>query len=147
MRGEHPGRVLDLILRERGIRKRALAMEIGVYPQTLSNITKGARGMNTPLSLKLEEALGLEEGFFMVLQVYYDIARIRASRSDMPRIDRLRRVLFWDTDIDHIDWRRQYRAVIVRVFERGNPQEREEITRFYGRERVKEVLGHSEGTS
>lgn len=29
--------------------------------------------MNTSPALKIEEALGLEEGYFMILQVYYNI--------------------------------------------------------------------------
>ena len=76
-KGQHPGVVLEKILREKGIRKRHLAMTIDEFPQTISSITRGSRGMNTSLSIKLEEALDLEEGFFMTLQVYYDICIYR----------------------------------------------------------------------
>ncbi|WP_373287738.1 DUF6922 domain-containing protein [Sphingobacterium alkalisoli] len=34
----------------------------------------------------------------------------------------------------------QYKAVIKRVFERGNQSEKDEITRFYGPEIIKWVL-------
>jgi hypothetical protein len=40
-------------------------------------------------------------------------------------------VLFWDTDITKIDWQKQSAAVILRIFERGNDIEKEEIKRFY----------------
>lgn len=35
-----------------------------------------------------------------------------------------------------IDWEKQYPAIISRVFERGNKEEKEEIIRFYGNEKV-----------
>lgn len=42
--------------------------------------------------------------------------------------------------MDQIDWQLQKRAVIQRIFERGNQQEKEEITRFYGKATVEAVL-------
>lgn len=43
-----------------------------------------------------------------------------------------RRILFWDTDFDKIDWGKNRNFVIARVIERGNREEQEEIARFYG---------------
>lgn len=51
--------------------------------------------------------------------------------------------MFWDTDIKYIDWERQYRAVIQRVFERGNENDKNEIIRFYGTEKVNQALQES----
>lgn len=96
--------------------------------------------MNTALAIKIESFLGLEEGFFMILQVYYDIRRAKEKQSEKALPSSLRRVLFWDTDIEKIDWRRQYRSVIMRVFERGNEQEKEVIVQFYGQAVVDDVL-------
>ena len=139
-RGQHPGVVLEKILREKGIRKRHLALAIDEFPQTISCITRGSRGMNTSLSIKLEEALDLEEGFFMTLQVYYDIKMVRETNPSTPDFKKLRKVLFWDTDMSKIDWHRQSKAVIQRIFERGNPGEKAEIIRFYGKDHVEELL-------
>jgi hypothetical protein len=46
-------------------------------------------------------------------------------------------VLFWDTDITKIDWQKQSAAVILRIFERGNDIEKEEIKRFYKSELIR----------
>lgn len=114
---------------------------VNEYPQTLVSITKGKRSMNTALALKIEHALGLEEGFFMILQVYYDIEQEkRRQQTEKPDLTILRRVVFWDTDMTRIDWEKQKSAVINRVFERGNAQEKKEITRFYGKEVVNALL-------
>ena len=64
--------------------------------------------------------------------------------SQKPDLSKLRPVIFWDTNILSIDWMRQSNAVIQRVFQRGNQQEKNEIIRFYGPEKVNEVLAKNE---
>lgn len=141
IKGIHPGFYLDRKIHEQHLKKGALALAVNEYPQTLTTITKGKRDMNTALSLKLEKALGLEEGTLMILQVYYDIEQVKKKqKTGTPDLQKLRPVIFWDTDMKAIDWHRQYRAVIRRVFERGNEREKNEITRFYGKDKVDEVL-------
>lgn len=141
LKGIHPGFVLERELEKRHLRKGVFALSLHEYPQTLTAITKGKRGMNTSLALKIEEALGLEEGYFMILQVYYDIEQEKKkqikSRTDLPQ---LRPVLFWDTKINSIDWEKQKKAIIKRVFERGNEMEKKEIIRFYGAKTVDAIL-------
>ncbi|OYX86525.1 MAG: plasmid maintenance system antidote protein [Flavobacteriales bacterium 32-34-25] len=141
LKGIHPGFVLERELEKRHLRKGVFALSLQEYPQTLTAITKGKRGMNTSLALKIEEALGLEEGYFMILQVYYDIEQEKKKqnklRTDLPQ---LRPVLFWDTKINTIDWEKQKKAIIKRVFERGNEIEKNEIIRFYGAQTVDEIL-------
>lgn len=141
LKGIHPGFVLERELEKRHLRKGVFALSLQEYPQTLTAITKGKRGMNTSLALKIEEALGLEEGYFMILQVYYDIEQEKKkqikSRTDLPQ---LRPVLFWDTKINSIDWEKQKKAIIKRVFERGNEMEKKEIIRFYGAKTVDAIL-------
>jgi hypothetical protein len=48
--------------------------------------------------------------------------------------------LFWDTDFDTIDWQKNKRAIIQRIFERGNNLEIKEIIRFYGLKTVNHEL-------
>lgn len=141
LKGIHPGFVLERKLTERKLSKGKFALSVNEYPQTLTAITKGKRGMNTLLALKIEEALGLEEGYFMTLQVFYDIRQEKLKQStSSPDLSKIRPVLFWDTNIEKIDWERQHKAIIRRVFERGNKKEKDEITRYYGKDRVNKIL-------
>lgn len=142
LKGIHPGIVLERKLKEKKISKGPFALSINEYPQTLGAITKGKRNMNTPLALKIEQALGLEEGYFMTLQIYYEIKEEKRKQQEKSRPDlsKLRPGIFWDTDMSKIDWHRQSKAVIQRVFERGNSEEKAEITRFYGEPAVNEVI-------
>ncbi len=117
-------------------------MSINEYPQTLGAITKGKRSMNTPLALRIEHALGLEEGFLMTLQVFFEIKEEKRRQQHVLQggIPKLRKILFWDTDFEKIDWIQQKKAIIKRVFERGNDLEKQELKRFYGEGVVSEVL-------
>jgi len=145
LKGIHPGFFLEHELQRRNLKKGAFALSLQEYPQTLVAITKGKRKMNTGLALKIEKELGLEEGFLMILQVYHDIVMEKKQNpTSHPDFNIIRPVLFWDTDFTAIDWQKQHRAVIQRVFERGNQVEKDEITRFYGRQAIDETLqGHA----
>jgi plasmid maintenance system antidote protein VapI len=131
--GIHPGIILDRELKNRSLAKGRFSLTINEYPQTIVSITKGKRKMNTSLALKIEHELGIEEGYFMMLQVYYDIKQIKQkSFKKTPDLNKLRPILFWDTDISKIDWAKQKNAIIKRVFERGNIEEKQLISEFYG---------------
>ena len=143
-KGIHPGIILDRELKKRSIKQRPFALSLNEHPQTFNAITKGKRGISTALALKIEYELGLEEGTLVILQAYYDIQKIKAKNyHKTPNLSILSKSLFWDTDIKNIDWERQYRAVIRRVFERGNEADKEEIIRFYGIEKIKQALEKS----
>ncbi len=140
LKGLHPGLFLQRELGNRKLKSGQFAESIGEHPQTLSAIIRGRRSINTPLSLRIEQALGLEEGFLMTLQVYYDIdiaeEKRKLSQSHRPGFTKFRSTIFWDTAIDNIDFTTHSRYVINRVFERGNEEEIQEVIRFYGRDAI-----------
>jgi len=142
VKGIHPGLYLDRKIREQRLVKGKLALDCHEYPQTLSAITKGKRPMNTPLSLKLEKALGLEEGLLMTLQVFFEITeeKKKENTKKKPDLKLFRKIIFWDTKMDTLDWQEQYRFIITRIFERGNEKEKKATLDFYGDALVNEVL-------
>ncbi|WP_020214426.1 DUF6922 domain-containing protein [Flavobacterium rivuli] len=86
----------------------------------------------------------MEEGALAVLQTYYDIEiqKLKDATITKPNITRLRKSLFWDTDIDAIDWEKKSKAVIERIFERGNITEKKVIIRFYGTPKVRSIISN-----
>lgn len=133
LKGIHPGIFLANELKKKKLPKVKFAIGIGEHPQTLVSITKGNRSMNTALSLKIEKELALDEGFLMTLQLFYDINKIKTpnKKAISPDLKKIRKELFWDTDIKKIDWHKQKKAVLKRVLERGTNQEKIEINKFY----------------
>ncbi len=142
IKGIHPGIILERELKKRKLPKRRLAILIGEYPQLLGDITKGKRRINPSLSIRLGNTLGVDESFFLLLQAYSDIEQEKKKRAlqNKPDLLKLRPALFWDTDINSINWEKNKAAIIKRIFERGNEQELEEIIGFYGKNEIEKVL-------
>lgn len=139
-KGIHPGVIIKRELEKRLLKQRPFALSIGEHPQTFNAITKGKRTIPTSLALKIEKELELKEGTLVLLQAYYEIAIEKLKNKPAPNLSILRKILFWDTDMQSIDWQKQYKQVIQRVFERGNAEEKKEITRFYGKSKIQKEL-------
>jgi plasmid maintenance system antidote protein VapI len=140
VKGVFPGAVLSRELKKRGLESKQFALALGEYPQTINAISKGRRGINPALSIKLGEKLGVDAEYFMLLQACYEIEKKKLANQSKPNISIFQKALFWDTNIDKIDWQRQKRAIICRVFERGTETEIREIISFYGEKTIKESL-------
>jgi len=140
IKGVHPGVILKREIKSRGMKNYELAQSINEYPQTISAILKEKRGINPHLSIKLGNHLGVDEDYFMLLQSSYDVKKAATVKGASPDLSKIRKVLFWDTDFDKINWIKQRRAVLKRVFERGTETEIEEIIAFYGLDTIKMEL-------
>ena len=143
VKGVHPGAVLEREFVRLGIKKSVFALSIGVYPGIISDITRLRRGFNASLAIKIERALGIEEGYFMILQAYYKIDQEKRKESALlpkPDLNKLRKGLFWDVNLDKLNFQKRKRFVIQRIFERGNDEEISEIIGFYGKNECKIIL-------
>jgi hypothetical protein len=101
------------------------------------------RGINANLSVKIAEYFQIDPSFYMQLQAAYEVKQILKRQqlaNQTPNLSIIRKVLFWDTNFDKIDWITKKTAVIKRVFERGNDDEIQEIIRFYGKETVEKTI-------
>lgn len=134
IKGIHPGKFIERDLKNKEITQRYLAEETHIPYQTINAIIAGRRNLTTGQALALESLLGYEEGFLSILQSFYDIKQYKDKKlADLyPGSPRIRKILFWDTDFDKINWGKSKKAVIQRVLERGSEEEIGEIKRFYG---------------
>jgi len=133
IKGIHPGKFIERELKKRSLTQRTLAEETAIPYQTINAVITGKRNLTTEQAIKIDSVLNLEEGFLAILQTHYDIKQYKEKElanlyTGSPNI---RRILFWDTDFDKINWGRYKEAVIKRVLERGNKEEINEIKKFY----------------
>lgn len=78
----------------------------------------------------------------LIMQTYLEIENYqKQQRVTNFELGKLRKGLFWDTDITKLDFDKHAVAIIRRVFERGNSEEKRYINDYYGDKRVTEVLG------
>jgi len=141
IKGVHPGAILKRELKIQGVKGIQLARSIDEHKQTISAILNKKRDINPKLSIKLAQEFNVDQDYFMLLQASYDVKIIADSKlKNTPNIQHIRKVIFWDTSIDKIDWQKNKRAVIQRILERGNATEITEIISFYGKQIISEEI-------
>ena len=145
--GIRPGLILKREMDKRNMKNVELASSLSEHAQTIGAIIKGKRRINPQLSIKLGYNFDIAPDYFMQLQASYDVKKIQSKQNQItPNLKILRKILFWDTDIKAIDWNKYKDAVIQRVFQRGNEQEKKEIIRFYGSQTVQDCLNKNDNS-
>lgn len=81
----HPGSVLREELKERDIKQKDFAAQIGMAPEHLSELICGKRNISKKVALKLEEALGISYSFWINMQNGYDYNVIQIARREQAR--------------------------------------------------------------
>lgn len=70
----HPGEILlEEFLLPLNISQNQLARDIGVSPRRVNEIVRGLRAVTADTDLRLSRALGVSEGFWLGLQMDYDL--------------------------------------------------------------------------
>ncbi|MCL2290211.1 MAG: helix-turn-helix domain-containing protein [Bacteroidetes bacterium] len=137
------GAILEHILKNKHLSQKEIAESSAIYPQRINDLIKGKRKFTPELSNRLEKALGISTlGYFYKIQTNHDIYNYQdeQERKITPDLSKLHKTLFWDTDIEKMNWVRSANYVIQRAFEYGNKMEIEEIIRFYGLKEVTKAL-------
>lgn len=136
------GAVLSHILKREGMSQRELSGRTSILPQRINDYISGRRRITPEVSFKLELPFDLPcHGYFYLIQSHHDIYLAGKSLPQAtPDMTRIRKGVFWDTDLKALDWDGNRYSIIKRVFEYGDDMTINEIVRFYGHSVVREVL-------
>src|SRR3974390_1885870 len=78
LRNPHPGKILrEEFLKPMGLSQNALARAVHVAPRRINEIVLGKRDITADTDLRLARYFGLSEGFFLGLQMDYDLMQRR----------------------------------------------------------------------
>src|SRR5262245_63289346 len=78
LRNPHPGEILlEDFLKPMALSKNALARAVHVAPRRINEIVLGKRDITADTDLRLARYFGLSEGFFLGLQMDYDLMQRR----------------------------------------------------------------------
>lgn len=84
----HPGEVLaEDLLKPLELSQNALARAIGVPPRRINEIVLGKRAVTADTDLRLCRYFGYREGFFLRLQMVYDL--MEQKRRIGPALERI----------------------------------------------------------
>jgi antitoxin HigA-1 len=76
----HPGEILfEEFLKPMELSQNALARAVGVAPRRINEIVLGLRAMTADTDLRLARYFGMSEGFFLGLQMDYDLMEQRRA--------------------------------------------------------------------
>ena len=85
----HAGEILKTeFLDEIGMSQNALALAIGVPSNRIHDIVRGRRSITADTDLRLCKFFGLTEGYFLRLQINYDL--LEAKRSIIHKIAKIK---------------------------------------------------------
>jgi addiction module HigA family antidote len=74
----HPGEILlEEFLKPMGLSQNALARAVHVAPRRINEIVLGKRDITADTDLRLARYFGMSEGFFLGLQMDYDLMQRR----------------------------------------------------------------------
>lgn len=74
IRNPHPGEILfEDLMRPNGLSQNALARALKVSPRRINELVHGKRAVSAETDLRLTRYFGLHEGFFLGLQIAYDL--------------------------------------------------------------------------
>ena len=87
----HPGEILlEEFLQPMGISQNRLARAMAVPPRRINEIVHGKRAISADTALRLAQALGTSEQFWMGLQADYDLEEARKlSGIELKKIENI----------------------------------------------------------
>ena len=131
------GAIIGRIMSKEHLTQRELANRAGIPYQRINDFIANRRKISPEVSLKLEKALNIDnQCFFYQIQTNHEIFTTITQHSELshPDLSLFRKALFWDTDIEKLNWTKNSNWIIQRVFEYGNANEIKETIKFYGKE-------------
>jgi len=142
IKGIHASLIIERELKKQGLMLEQFSISIGVDVAVIADTINGSTDIDFALASIIEKTLKMDDGFLLKLQSLYDLKQKEEEQANQykPDLSKFRSALFWDTRIENINWHRQQKSIIHRVFERGNFSEKKEPIRFYGRDVIKAHL-------
>ena len=83
----HPGYLLGMELKSRGITQKSFAAQIGMQQSHLSEIVKRKRSISMQIAEKIEQVLGIPAAHWVRLQAEYDYNKQLSAREDSVERD------------------------------------------------------------
>jgi HTH-type transcriptional regulator/antitoxin HigA len=134
-----PGQFINFLLTERGWTKRTLSAVVGMDESKINRLTSDKQPVTAEIALLLEDAFGVKAEEFLDYQKHYDLAIARITARPNPQRT-AKANLYSSIPVSDMIKRGWLDAKDVK-----DPNVENEISRFFGKNRIEdvEVLSHA----
>lgn len=88
----HPGELLKEEIECRGISQKELSRQTDIPYTALNEVLNGKRAITTEYALLIEAALGIESGFWLKMQMDYNIQTAKRNKTFAQRLADIRKI-------------------------------------------------------
>lgn len=88
----HPGELLKEEIECRGISQKKLSQQTGIPYTALNEMLNCKRAITTEYALLIEAALGIESGFWLRMQMDYNVQIAKRNKSFAQRLANVRKI-------------------------------------------------------
>ena len=88
----HPGEVLKDEIECRGISQKELSRQTGIPYTALNEVLNCKRAITTEYAMLIEAALGIESGFWLRMQMDYNILTAKRNKTFAQRLANVRKI-------------------------------------------------------
>lgn len=88
----HPGELLKEEIECRGISQKELSRQTGIPYTALNEVLNCKRAITTEYALLLEAALGIESGFWLRMQMDYNVLTTKRNKTFAQRLANVRKI-------------------------------------------------------
>lgn len=121
-------------LRKRNMSQKHLANLIGMSYSSLNKVLNGHAYFNVIQAASIDRFFGYEDSFIFRLQII-DKAKSLENHKHITsfclNVPSIRPCVFWDTDVQSLDWIRHRIFIEQRILSHGNPEEKLAMKNFY----------------
>ena len=128
------GLIIKKDLRKRNMSQKSLAQLIGMSYSSLNKALNGHSNFSVEQATAIDSFFGYEEAFIFRLQMVASTKITKIKENSIickDKIPYIRPCVFWDTDMQSLDWIRHRNFIEQRVVTYGNQEEKTAIANFY----------------
>ncbi len=127
------GNIIKRDLKKKGLSQVMLANQIGIPYKTLNKILNNHSLLNIKYAEKIESFMDYEPTILIRLQDYLIEKKFAQKKLiTYGAIPKIRKCVFWDIDINSLDWIKHKNFIIERATRYGNKEEKKAVSQFYG---------------
>ena len=118
-------------LRKNGLTQRKLAQLLDMSYNLLNSSLNGHRLFKKDEAYRIESLFNYEKNFIIKLQEIRKTAEASCTKNTSLTVPTIRACVFWDVEMNKLDWQRHRRFIVERISIYGSQEEKDKVNDYY----------------